>query len=78
MAKIEILVKGYVIKEEGGERANSTAVLVQEKDINIIVDPGLARQPLAEGLAKANLKPEDRKSREFVKNRLKVEAISRG
>lgn len=59
MAKIEILVEGYAVKEEGGERASSTAVLVQEKDVNIIVDPGIARQPLAESLKKINLKPED-------------------
>ena len=59
MAKIEILVQGYVRKEGEAEHASSTAVLVQEKDINIIVDPGLAKEQLAAGLQKAGLKPED-------------------
>ena len=58
MAKIEILVQGYVNKEGEAERASSSAVLIQEKDINIIVDPGLAKEQLAAGLQKAGLKPE--------------------
>lgn len=59
MAKIDILVEGYVIKDDQGERASSTAVLVREKDLNIIVDPGIARQPLAEALQKIGIKPEE-------------------
>jgi glyoxylase-like metal-dependent hydrolase (beta-lactamase superfamily II) len=59
MAKIEILVQGYVRKEGEAERASSSAVLVQEKDINIIVDPGLAKEQLAAALQKTGLKPED-------------------
>lgn len=59
MSKVEILVQGYVRKEGRGERGSSSAVLVQEKELNIIVDPGLAREPLATGLQKVGLKPED-------------------
>lgn len=59
MAKIEILVPGYARKEGDGERASSSAVLVQEKDINVIVDPGLAKEALAAALQKAGLQPED-------------------
>ncbi len=59
MAKIEILVQGYVCKEDQAKRASSSAVLVQEKDINIIVDPGMAKEALAAGLQKVGLKPED-------------------
>ncbi|MFA6098669.1 MAG: MBL fold metallo-hydrolase [Patescibacteria group bacterium] len=59
MAKIEILTEGYVIETETEERASSTAVLVQEKDLNIIVDPGIAREPLARSLQEHGLKPED-------------------
>jgi glyoxylase-like metal-dependent hydrolase (beta-lactamase superfamily II) len=59
MAKIEILVQGYVYKEGEAEHASSSAVLVQDKDINIIVDPGVAREKLAEALQKTGLKPDD-------------------
>lgn len=59
MAKIEILVQGYVYKEGEVEHASSSAVLVQEKEINIIVDPGIAKEQLAAGLKKVGLKPED-------------------
>lgn len=59
MAKIEILVQGYVRKEGEAEHASSSAVLIHEKDINIIVDPGFAKEQLAAGLQKVGLKPED-------------------
>jgi len=59
MAKVEILIEGYVIKEDKGERASSTVVLVQDKDINIIIDPGMVKETLAAALRKVDLKPED-------------------
>ncbi len=59
MAKLEIIVEGYVENVAGIERASSTVVLVHERDLNIIVDPGIARQPLAEALTKRGLKAED-------------------
>jgi len=59
MAKVKILVQGYFEKKVANERASSTVVLVQDNDVKIIIDPGLARQPLAESLKKINLKPED-------------------
>jgi len=59
MAKIDILVQGYVTKDEKRDRASSSAVLVQDKEVNIIVDPGLAKEELAAALRKLNLKPED-------------------
>lgn len=58
MATVKILVKGYA-KEGDVEQASSTSVLVVDKDVKVVVDPGINRQALAEGLQKEGLKPED-------------------
>lgn len=56
MAKIKVLIEGYVKEDNGMELASSTVTLLQENSLNIIVDPGVDRSLLldslkAEGLA---------------------------
>jgi glyoxylase-like metal-dependent hydrolase (beta-lactamase superfamily II) len=55
MAKAKILIQGYAEKKNGSEFASSTATLIQEGPLNIIVDPGMDRKLLLEGLKKENL-----------------------
>ncbi|TRZ79827.1 MBL fold metallo-hydrolase [bacterium] len=57
MAKVKILIEGYAKEEDGTEFASSTATLIQEVDLNIIVDPGMNRELLLEALRKENLSP---------------------
>jgi glyoxylase-like metal-dependent hydrolase (beta-lactamase superfamily II) len=59
MAEVKVLIKGYVREEGDIEFVSSTTVLIQEKDINIIVDPGMNRQLLLDSLKKENLTPND-------------------
>ncbi len=58
MAKITILLEGYVRKEKEIEYASSSAVLVQDKELNIVVDPGMAKEKLGKALQKASIAPE--------------------
>jgi len=55
MAEVKILVQGYVREKNGAEFASSTTSLIQERDLNIIVDPGMNRKLLLEALKKENL-----------------------
>ena len=55
MAKTKILVKGYAKEIDGEEHASSTATLIQENGLNIIVDPGMDRKALLEGMSKEGL-----------------------
>jgi len=57
MAEVKILVEGYAFKKTGN--ATSSAVLIQDENLNVIVDPGMDREKLLAGLAKENLKPND-------------------
>ncbi len=57
MAEVKILVEGYAIKKSG--KATSSCVLIIDKDTKIIVDPGMDRTKLLDGLAKENLMPRD-------------------
>jgi len=57
MAEVKVLVEGYAIKKTG--KATSSCVLIVDGDIKIIVDPGMDRANLLNGLAKENLKPVD-------------------
>jgi glyoxylase-like metal-dependent hydrolase (beta-lactamase superfamily II) len=59
MAKVKILIEGYVREENGTEFASSTTTLIQEVDLNIIVDPGMNRELLSEALRKENLSPDE-------------------
>lgn len=58
MARVFILVEGYV-KDEGGS-VQATVTLVQDGNTNIIVDPGMTRDPgaISKTLSKHNLKPD--------------------
>jgi len=59
MTRYKILVKGYAKKTPDGWRASSTATLVQQGEINIVVDPGINREALLKALEENNLKTED-------------------
>jgi len=55
MAKIKILIRGYVKEIDGKEFASSTTTLIQDADLNIIVDPGMDRKLLVSALNEENL-----------------------
>ncbi len=55
MAKIKILIRGYVKEIDGKEFASSTTTLIQDADLNIIVDPGMDRKLLVSALSEENL-----------------------
>ncbi|HUS51894.1 MAG TPA: MBL fold metallo-hydrolase [Candidatus Bathyarchaeia archaeon] len=59
MAKVKVLIEGYAKETKEGWIASSTTVLVQEKGLNIMVDPGINRELLLERLSKGGLKLED-------------------
>ncbi len=59
MAKIKVLIKGYAKEVNGEEFASSTTTLIQDSNLNVVVDPGMNRKALLNGLAKEGLKPED-------------------
>ncbi len=59
MTEVKILVKGYDREEDKDEFASCTATLIKEKDLNIIVDPGMDRKKLLESLEKEGLSPRD-------------------
>ena len=58
MAKVKVLIEGYAREEDDIEFASSTATLIQEADLNIIIDPGMNRELLLEALRKENLSPD--------------------
>jgi len=58
VAKVKILIEGYVKEENDEEFASSTTTLIQEKDLNIIVDPGMNRGLLLKSLEKEGLSSE--------------------
>lgn len=57
----QILLKGYYTLDETAGRVCSTVTLVQDKDLNIIVDPGTLSSPqvLFQALKKRNLTLDD-------------------
>jgi len=59
MTKIKVLIKGYAKEIDKEEFASSTTTLIQDNNLNIIVDPGMDRKALLDGLTKEGLKPED-------------------
>jgi len=59
MTKVKVLIEGYAKKQKGGWLASSTTTLVQEKGLNIIIDPGINRKLLLDRLSKEGLKPKD-------------------
>lgn len=59
MAEVKILIKGYAKEKNGEELASSATVLIQDDGLNVIVDPGINRKALLDGLAKQGLEPKD-------------------
>jgi len=59
MAEVKILVQGYAKEKDGEEFASSATILILDKGVRVIVDPGMNRVALLESLAKEGLKPEE-------------------
>lgn len=59
MAKIKVLIKGYAKEINKEEFASSTTTLIQDEGIRVVVDPGMNRKTLLEGLLKEKLSLED-------------------
>lgn len=59
MAKINLLIQGYARHQGDISESSSSCVLVQDNDISIIVDPGVAREKILQSLLNDGLKPED-------------------
>ncbi len=59
MAEVKVLVKGYAYNKNGIEHASSTATLIKENGINILVDPGMDKKLLLASLKKENLTEKD-------------------
>ncbi len=57
MAKVKILIEGYASTKNN--RATSTAVLMTDGDVKLIVDPGMDRKKLLDSLTRENLSPSD-------------------
>jgi len=55
MNKVKVLIEGYAKEENDAEFASSTATLIKEGSLNIIVDPGMDRELLLEALREENL-----------------------
>ena len=54
-----VLVEGYARRTSGTVKASSTAVLVEESGVKVIIDPGMDRSNLLKGLRRAGLSPKD-------------------
>jgi glyoxylase-like metal-dependent hydrolase (beta-lactamase superfamily II) len=59
MTKIEILIQGYAQKHGKGWKASSTCVLIKDKGLNVLVDPGANKKMLLTALKKQGLEPKD-------------------
>lgn len=59
MIKLKILVEGYAKEVNDGEQASCSTTLLQENGINIVVDPGMDKVLLLEGLKKAGFTTDD-------------------
>ena len=57
MAEVKVLIEGYAREEKDFELASSTSTLIKEKNLNIIVDPGMNRKLLLESLNREKLSP---------------------
>ncbi|MEU8079272.1 MBL fold metallo-hydrolase [Catellatospora citrea] len=61
MAKVEVLIEGYVRETEGGESVQPTISLVRSKKMVMVVDPGILRKTsdLLDALKERDLKAAD-------------------
>ena len=61
MAAVKVLIKGYTSEESGEEKTCATITLVKDKDIIMVVDPGVLedQQMLVDALKKEGLEVDD-------------------
>ena len=59
MAKVKILIQGYAKEENGVEKASSSATLIYDNNLKIIVDPGMDKKALLDSLIKEGLETQD-------------------
>ncbi len=59
MAEVRVLIEGYAKESDRKWSASSSTVLIKDKKVNVIVDPGTNRKRLLLALKKERLKPED-------------------
>jgi len=59
MTKVKVLIEGYAREEENYQIASSTTTLIRDKNLNIIVDPGMDRELLLNALKKEKLSVND-------------------
>ena len=59
MAEVKVLIEGYAKEGEKYEHTSSTTVLIKDKKLNIVIDPGMNRKQLLESLKKEGLSPKD-------------------
>ena len=59
MAEVKVLIEGYVVMKDNELTACSSVVLIEDKKIKIVVDPGTKRKQLLKSLTNEGLKVED-------------------
>lgn len=59
MTEVKVLIQGYVREEGDFELASSTVTLIKEKNLKILIDPGMDRKLLLESLKEENLVTKD-------------------
>jgi len=59
MNKFTVLIEGYAEKTKDGWIASPSTVLIRDRELNILVDPGSNKKLLLKKLAEENLKPGD-------------------
>jgi len=61
MAEVKVLIKGYTSEDSGGEKTCATITLVKDKDIVMVVDPGIleSQKELVDALEKEGLSVDD-------------------
>jgi glyoxylase-like metal-dependent hydrolase (beta-lactamase superfamily II) len=59
MTEVKVLIQGYAKKTKNMMLASPSTVLIRDKGVKIIVDPGANEKKLLSALAKQKLKPKD-------------------
>ncbi|MBZ9572900.1 MBL fold metallo-hydrolase [Patescibacteria group bacterium] len=59
MTEVKILIEGHVKKLKDGWIASPSTVLIRDRGLNIIVDPGSDKELLLKKLTEEGLKPDD-------------------
>lgn len=55
MAEVKVLIQGYARTKNNKEHASCSTILIKDKGINVIVDPGMNRKRLLESLKKEKM-----------------------